>query len=54
MTDSQRRKIKYLHSENMKWIARINEKARALGMSYGEYVSKFGAEVSRTNKRRKK
>ena len=54
MTDSQRRKIKYLHFNNMVWIAQINEKARALGMSYGEYVAKFGAEACRTNKRRKK
>lgn len=36
-------------TENMKMIAKINQEARERGMCYGQYVARYGANLSREN-----
>lgn len=47
-----RKNISYLHTANMKWIAEVNERARAEGLTYGQYISKYG-EAGCKHKRKK-
>lgn len=48
-----RKSITYLHTSNMKWIAEINERARAEGLTYGQYIVKYG-EAGCKRKRKKR
>lgn len=49
-----RKSITYLHTSNMKWIAEINERARAEGLTYGQYVVKYGEEGCKRKRKKKK
>ena len=48
-----RKSITYLHTSNMKWIAEINERARAEGLTYGQYVMKYGSDGCKRRRKRK-